>query len=110
MKLISPHPTTDNMASKDISEIHIQSCAILERLCNARDTPFAQPLEPEFIQEFFKVIQEELSLVPVAEDISARTLHSTEARLSGQDRGLLEVAIGSKRERFLVSNSSRPCK
>ena len=95
------------MASKDISEIHLQSCVILEKLCDARDITYAQLPDPAFIQEYFKILQEELNLTP-EDTATPRGPHSTEAKLSQQDRGLVEVIVSSKKEKFVV-NSLKPC-
>lgn len=92
------------MASKDISSIHLESCAILERLYVARGSPVA--LDPAFIQEYFKLLQEQLNLDP--EEPAPRAPHATNAKLSQQDRGLLEVGIASKNEKFLVTDALLP--
>ncbi|KJA24687.1 hypothetical protein HYPSUDRAFT_85802 [Hypholoma sublateritium FD-334 SS-4] len=92
------------MASKDISEIHLESNAILEKLYVARGSPVV--LDSAFIQEYFKLLQEQLHLEP--EEPSPRAPHATDAKLSQQDRGLLEVGIASKNEKFLVTDALQP--
>ncbi|KJA18811.1 hypothetical protein HYPSUDRAFT_205043 [Hypholoma sublateritium FD-334 SS-4] len=94
------------MASKDISEIHLGSCTILERLYVARGSPPA--LDAAFIDEYFKRLQEHFNLDTAPDGPEPRAPHATNARLSQQDRGLLDVGIASKNEKFLVTDALQP--
>ncbi|KJA24685.1 hypothetical protein HYPSUDRAFT_38389 [Hypholoma sublateritium FD-334 SS-4] len=91
------------MATKEVSEIHSESCAILEKLYVAKGSP--ADLDPAFLQEYFGLLQEHLSLEPESVEPEPRAPHTTNARLSQQDRGLIEVVIPSKNEKFLVKSA-----
>ena len=93
------------MASKDISEINNISCAILQKLTVTRPASDIA-LDPATIQEFFKTLQEQLGLGDP--EPAPRAPHATNARLAQLDRGLLDVGIASKNEKFLVTDALQP--
>ncbi len=93
------------MSSLDIAEIHNQSCAILERLTVTRRASDVA-LDPATVQEFFRLFQENFGLGDP--EIAPLALHSTDAKLSQQDYGLLNVGIESKKEKFLVTDAFNP--
>jgi hypothetical protein len=85
--------------SSDLSALHTQTSAILERLYDQKGQP--DELDEAFNEEYFKLVKDELNLDGEAE--VALGPHSTSAKLSQPNKGLIEVYVTDKKEKFLVS-------
>lgn len=90
--------------SDDLAAIHEQTSAILEKLYDEKNQP--EELDEAFVQEYFTLVQNNLNL-GVEEDVQVefapKAPRPTEAKLSGTDKGLIDVLIPSKGEKFVVS-------
>jgi hypothetical protein len=93
-------PTPTNM-SDDLTAIHAQASAILGRLYDERGQP--DELDEAFVQEYFKLVQDNLNLDVEEAEVAPLAPHATNAKLSKVDRGLIEVNVPSKAETFRVS-------
>ena len=96
---MSPIPT--NM-SEDLPAIHAQTSAILEKLYDQKGQP--EELDASFTHEFFKLVSEQVKVDDEAEEEAPRGPRTTDAKLSHPDKGLIEVNVPSKSEKFVVSN------
>ena len=96
-----PIPTT---MSDDLAAIHEQTSAILEKLYDEKNQP--GELDEDFAQEYFRLVQANLNL-----DFEARGPAKTDARLAQTEKGLIDVLIPSKGEKFVVSRlaASKQC-
>jgi hypothetical protein len=89
--------------SEDLSAIHTQTSSILENLFVEKGQP--EELDASFHHEFFKRVGEQVKVDSVAEEAAApKGPHFTDAKLSHPDKGLIEVNVPSKSEKFVVSN------
>jgi hypothetical protein len=87
--------------SDDLSAIHAQTSAILEKLYDQKGQP--EELDASFHHEYFKLVDEQVKVDHEEEEPAARGPRSTDAKLTHPDKGLIEVNIPSKSEKFEVS-------
>jgi hypothetical protein len=88
--------------SDDLSAIHGQTSAILEKLYDQKGEP--EELDAAFTHEYFKLVNEQLNVGAQADDAASFIPLLSDAKLSAKDKGLIEVNIPSKREKFRVSD------
>lgn len=86
--------------SDDLAAIHEQTSAILEKLYDEKNQP--GEVDEDFAQEYFRRVQANLNL----SDVEAMAPRKTDARLSQTEKGLIDVSIPSKGEKFVVSRLS----
>jgi hypothetical protein len=89
--------------SNDLSAIHTQTSAILEKLYEERGQP--DELNEDFIEDFFDLVKDDLDLDDDEDDVATLGPRRTEAKLSQQQKGLIEVYIPDKKEKFVVSTT-----
>lgn len=88
--------------SDDLARIHEQTSVILEDLYDKKGQP--EELDEAFIQEYFKLVKDNLDLQVDEEDANLhRGPSNIEAKLSQTKSGLVEVAIPFDRKKFVVS-------
>jgi hypothetical protein len=93
--------------SDTLTAIHAQTSAILETLFAQRGQP--RVLNDDFIKEYFKRVKDQVDQLDLDDDEDEdepkepKTPHATNAKLSQTDRGLVDVTVTSKAEKFLVS-------
>jgi hypothetical protein len=91
----SPIPT--NM-SDDLSAIHAQTSAILEKLYDQKGQP--EEVDASFHHEFFKLVSEQVKVDGEAEEAASKGPHFSDAKLSHKDKGLIEVNHPSRKEQL----------
>ena len=89
--------------SEDLSAIHAQTSAIFEKLYDHfGSTRGVGLIFPPRIQ-YFKLVDEQFKVDHGPVERAVRGPHTTDAKLSKIDKGLIEVNVPSKSEKFLVS-------
>jgi len=86
---------------QELSAIHAQTSAILEKLYDQKGQP--EELDASFHHEYFKLVDEQFKVDHGPVERAVRGPHTTDAKLSKIDKGLIEVNVPSKSEKFLVS-------
>ncbi len=89
------------MSDLELAAIHEKTSAILEKLYDENGQA-----DEAFVQKYFELVQDINLGEPgeEAEDRTSKGPHKTDAKLSGEYKGLIDVLIPSKGEKFVVSN------
>src|SRR5712671_2951147 len=90
--------------SDDLSAIHAQTSAILEKIYDQKGQP--EELDASFAHEYFKLVSEQVKVEDEAEEAALRGPHSADVKLSRSDGGLIEVNIPSKSKKVSGLESS----
>jgi len=90
--------------SDDLSAIHAQTSAILEKLYDQKGQP--EELDESFHHEYLKLVSEQVKVGDEAEEAALRGPHSADVKLSRSDGGLIEVNIPSKSKKVSGLESS----
>ena len=87
------------MSDLELAAIHEKTSAILEKLYDENCQP-----DEAFVQKYFALVQDILG----DSDGEAEGPHTTEAKLSEADKGLIDVLIPSKAEKLLKDTRTNP--